>query len=176
MQFNVFLGLAMLAGSAVPSSLGQLDPKPIVDSLKNISQSVQAMTTGVQFFDGDAAKGAAILGQAEAILVIMSSSATAVSNITALGLVEAVQILQPANALVSDVQKVIDALISKKPEFDKANLSSVVTSTLQKIKPGAEAVIKAVTGKLPASVSSIGESIGKQIYTALDKGLAAYAK
>jgi hypothetical protein len=176
MQLKLFFGLSMLAGSVVSSSIERRDAKPVVDALKSISESIQAMTAGVQSFDGDTTKGAAILRQSESILSIMSSSAAAIAPTATLGLNEAVQILQPANSLVTDVQKVIDALISKKPEFDKSNLSSVVASTLQKIRPGAEAVIKAVTGKLPPSVSSVGESIGKQIYTALDKGIAAFPK
>jgi hypothetical protein len=177
MQFKTFFGMAMLASAVVASPIVEKrDAKPITDSLAQISKSIQAMTAGVAAFDGDAVKGAAILVQAESLLDVLSNSAKTIDPTPVLALNDAVQVLAPGNALITDVQKVIDALISKKPEFDKSNLSSVVTSTLNKFKTGAQTLLKSVTGKLPTNVSSVGDSIGKQIYAALDKGIAAFPK
>jgi hypothetical protein len=176
MQLKHFFGLAVFASSVVSAAIEKRDAKPITDALKQISTSVQAMTSAVNVFDGDAVKGAAILVQAESLLDIISKSQKTISPIDPLVLADAVQVLAPGNALITDIEKVIDALISKKAAFDKSNLSSVVTSTLQKFRSGAEALLKVITAKLPANVSSVGDSIGKKIYENLDKGIAAFPK
>jgi len=125
-------------------------------------------------FNGDGVAAAAILTEAEKLLGVIKSATTAITPIATLPLNEAVQILQPGNALIADVQKVVETIIAKKPAFDKVSLSGVVKETLQKFKAGSEDLIAAIKKKLPANVATVGDSIGKQIYAHLDKGLAAY--
>jgi hypothetical protein len=177
MQFKVFFGLAVLVGSVISSPIVEKrDAKPVIDSLGGISKAIQALTANIGTFDGDAAKGAAIVTEAEGLLDVLNKAIATITPTPVLALTEAVQVLQPGNALVTDVQKVADGLIAKKEQIEKAKLGGVVNSTLTKFKTAAEGLLKTITTKLPTNVSSVGDSIGKQIYAALDKGLAAFPK
>jgi hypothetical protein len=176
MQFKSFFGLAILVGMVVASPAEKRDAKPIVDALTNISKAIKGMTVLVEAFDGDALKGAAILTQSEDLLAIIAKAAAAIEPLPALPLAESVQVLKPGNELITDTQKVVDSLIAKKAAFDKNSLSGVVTNTLVSFKAGSETLLKAISSKLPANVATVGDSIGKQIRAALDKGIAAFPK
>jgi hypothetical protein len=175
MKFTSVLSLGMLLGSAIASpSFQKRDAKPLIDALTGISKSTQAMTTSVSAFTGDAAAGAAILTQAEGLLKVISDATTTLGPLAVLPLNEAVQVLAPGNALIADVTKVTDALISKKDAFVKNSLGGVVEETLVKFKTAAEKLVGVITTKLPANVASVGATIGKQINASLDKGIAAF--
>jgi hypothetical protein len=176
MQIKSLFGLALFAGAVFASPVEKRDAKPVTDALAGVSKSIQTMTASINTFDGDGAKGAVILTQAEALLKVLGDAVKSISPIAALPLNEAVQVLQPGNALIVDVQKVTDALISKKAEFTKSSLNGVVTDTLTKLRAASDSLLKTITGKLPANVSSVGDTIGKQIFAAIDKALAAYPK
>jgi hypothetical protein len=175
MKFTSVLSLGMLLGGAIASpAFEKRDAKPLIDALTTISKSTQAMTASVAAFNGDAADGAKILGQAEDLLKVIDTATTSLGPLAALPLNEAVQVLAPGNALIADVNKVTDALISKKDLFVKNSLNGVVAETLVKFKAGSEKLVGIITSKLPANVASVGATIGKQINAALDKGIAAF--
>jgi hypothetical protein len=173
MQFKTIL-LPLLFGFVLASPAKKRDAKPIMDALNEISKSIKGLTTTVGNFTGDPMEGVQILTQSEALLGVLKKANATISSIAALPLNEAVLVLQPGNALITDTQKVVDTLISKKAAFDKNNLSSVVTSTLQNFKTQSVALLAAIRSKLPTNVASVGDTIGKQINAAIDKGLATY--
>jgi Hydrophobic surface binding protein A len=173
MQFKTLL-LPLLFGFVLASSAERLDAKPVVDALNNISTAIQGLTTSVGKFSGDPVERVQILTQAEALLDVITKANKAINAIDALPLNEAVLVLKPGNALITDTQKVVDILISKKPDFDKNNLSSIVTTTLQNFKTQGISLIAVIRSKLPSNVASVGDTIGKQINAAIDKGLATY--
>lgn len=176
MQIKALFGFALFAGAVFASPAEKRDAKPVVDALASVSKSLQSLNAAIGTFNGDGAKGAAILTDAEALLKVLKDATAAITPTPALPLNEAVQILQPGNALITDVQKVTDALVAKKAEFTKSSLAAVVNETLTKLRVGADGLLKAITSKLPANVASVGDSIGKQIFAALDKAIAAYPK
>lgn len=176
MQVKALFGFALFAGAVFASPAEKRDAKPITDALATVSKSLQSLTTSIGAFDGDGAKGAALLTEAEGLVKVLSDASAAINPTPALPLNEAVQILQPGNALITDVKKVTDALIGKKAEFAKTSLTLVVNETLTKLRGGADGLLKAITTKLPANVASVGDSIGKQIFAAIDGALAAFPK
>jgi hypothetical protein len=173
MQFKS-LFITLLCGVAIASPVEKRDAKPLIDALGTISTAVKGLTASVIGFTGDGANGAKILTEAEALLEVLKKATSSVTPIAALPLAEAVQVLQPGNALITDVSKVVDAIIAKKPDFDKVSLSGVVNEVLGKFKVGADSLIVAIKTKLPANVATVGDSIGKQINASLDRALAAY--
>jgi hypothetical protein len=176
MQFKSLFGLSIVLTAVVASPLENLkrDNKPILEALTYITKEISAMTTAVQAFDGDAVKGAAILTQSEGFLDYMKTATTKIAKLEPMPLAEAAAVLKPGNQLITDTEKVVDALISKKPEFEKNSLGSVVGATLKSMKSGSADMLKAVASKLPANVASVGDNIGKKINAALDKGIAAF--
>ncbi|QDS77991.1 hypothetical protein FKW77_002177 [Venturia effusa] len=175
MKFTQVLSLSMLLSGAIAlPSIQKRDPKPLVDALTTISKTTQSMTTAVTAFNGDPAEGAKILTQAEGLLKTVDDATNTLGPMPVLPLNEAVQVLGPGNALIADVNKVIDALIAKKDAFVKNSMGSVVGETLGKFKASAEKMVGVITQKLPPNVASVGATIGKQINASIDKGIAAY--
>jgi len=177
MQIKALFGFALCAGAVFASpAVEKRDAKPVITALSTVSKALAALTTMISTFDGDGAKGAAILTEAESLLKVLTDASAAINPTPVLPLNEAVQILQPGNALITDVQKVTDGLIGKKAEFNKSSLGLVVNETLNKLRGGADGLLKAITSKLPVNVASVGDSIGKQIFAAIDKALVAFPK
>jgi hypothetical protein len=175
MKFASLVPLALLAGGAFGSVLNKKDAKPVVEALGTISKAVKGLTTSFAKWEGDVNEGAQLVLQAQDILEIIEKASKTIEPIQPLALVDAVNILKPGNELVTDVQKVVETLISKKPAVDKNQLGPIVKDILIKFKTAAAGAIKVITPKLPANVATVGDTIGKQIAVALDKGLAAYS-
>jgi hypothetical protein len=174
MLFKSLLSAALLCGTAFSSVIDKRDSKPITDALASISSAIKELNAGVTGWNGDGAAAALLLVKAEDLNGVITKATSSINPIPVLPLTEAVQILAPGNALITDVQGVIDSLVAKKDGLVKQNLGVVVGETLARLKVGAQALIEAITTKLPANVQSVGGSIGKQINAALDKGVTAF--
>jgi hypothetical protein len=173
LSFGLLVGSVLASPAPVPQASGAA--VPVGKALSDITTALQGLKTKVGAWNGDVVEASNVLLDAQDLLGVITSATKTVSALQVLPLNEAVTILQPANLLIKEAQGTVDGLISKKSAMDKAGLSSVVKDTLTKFKTGAGEMITAVMKILPDNVKTVGESIGKQINTALDKGLAAYA-
>lgn len=168
MQFKSFLSVAALASAVLAAN-------PVADTLAEISAGLDTLGKNIGGWNGDVVAAAGLLTQAQDLLAVIDKAGPTVSATAALPLTEAVNILKPANAVVKQTQATIDAMISKKAAFAKAELSSVVKDTISKFKTSAAVLVKNVQGKLPDNVKAVATSIAKQIDAAIDKGIAAYS-
>lgn len=160
--------------SAVLATTVAADAAPVITAMGKISTAIKGMNTALSSWTGDVVAASQILNQATDLLAVIDQAAKDTNAIQPLALSEAVKILQPGNALIADTKTIVASLDSKKADFDKNNLSSVVLDTLTKFKTGATGLITAIKSKLPANVASVGDSIGKQITSQLDTGITTF--
>jgi hypothetical protein len=168
MQFKRFFAVAM-ATSVIASPMS-----PISDTIAAINTALTAMNSKISAWQGDVVEASNILLVAQDLLAVIDKSTATVKGMSPLPLTEAVSILQPANALVKQTNQAVDGLSAKKDSLVKAELGSVVKDTFSKFKTGATSLLAAIREKLPDNVKTVGDSIGKQINSALDKGIAAF--
>jgi hypothetical protein len=178
MLFKTFITISFVIGSVLASPIAQAPVAagaPVSKALNDITTALAGLRTKVTAWNGDVVDASNILLDADALLRIITTSETTISALSVLPLNEAVTILQPGNQLIKEAQATVDALISKKPEMDKTGLTSVVKTTLTNFKDAAVKTVAAVIKILPDNVKTVGDSIGKQINAALDKGIVAYS-
>lgn len=176
MLFNSILSAALLCATtfAAPAISSKQDAKPVISALSSISTAVQALAVETKAFTGDPAAANKLVTDAQGLITVMQQATASITPITQLALLEATQVLTPANALIATVKDVTDSLIAKKDLFAKQNLSPKVAKTLTDIKGEAANLITAIKTKLPSGVASVGDNIAKQINASLDKGIAQF--
>jgi hypothetical protein len=168
MQFKSILSIGLLVSSVFAAN-------PVTDALTTIGSGLGALSKDINAWDGDVVSASELLTKAQDLLDVITKSTPSVAGAPAMALTEAVNVLKPANQVVKLTQDTINAMISKKPGFDKAKLSPVVKETIAKFKVAAGSLVDAVQTKLPDNVKAVAGSISKQINAAIEKGLAAYA-
>jgi Hydrophobic surface binding protein A len=165
----------LVFGLMASAVVAQSAKNPVADTLTTIGGALEKLGKNINSWSGDVVEASNILTQAQDLLGVIETSTGAVKASAVMPLTDAVNILKPANNVVKLVQGVVDSLIAKKPGFDAAKLSSVVKDVVVKIKSSAATLISDVQAKLPDNVKAVADSIGKQINTAIDKGIAAYS-
>jgi len=154
-------------------------PNLIAEALASIGTALTALDAKISGWDGvDVAVGGDVLTQSEALLGIIGAAEAKVKTVPkepSITLQEATKVLGPSNALQKTTAKVIDGLISKKKNLDSLSLSGVVGQTLSKFKVASESLLKEVKIRLPVNVQPVGDTIGKKINEALDKGIKEFA-
>jgi len=174
MQIKTFLAFAV-AGAVVAQ---ETKPNLIAEALASIGTALTALDAKISGWDGvDIAVGGDVLTQSEGLLSIISAAEAKVKTVPkepTISLQEATKVLGPSNALQKTTAKVIDGLISKKKNLDSLSLSGVVGQTLGKFKIASESLLKEVKVRLPLNVQAVGDTIGKKINEALDKGIKEF--
>jgi hypothetical protein len=161
---------------------GMVVASPISDAISTITTALGGLETSIlewqkvtpKTSEEFAKKALTVLEKAEGILSTIGKATDAVKAMQPLPLTEAVTVLQPANALVKGTTKTIDLLISFKDDVTAVSLASTAGGVLGKFKVSAASLLAAIREKLPDNVKTVGDSIGKQINSALDKGITAF--
>lgn len=147
----------------------------VVKALSDITSSLKGISDKLAVWKGDATEASTVVSDAQKLLTTITVASKDVSGVSELPIADAVNVLQPANALIKEEKAVIEALVKAKPELEKSQLTSTVKEILSKFKSEASVLLGAVKKILPSNVKTVADSIGKQINLALDKGIAAYA-
>jgi hypothetical protein len=178
-SFGIF---SLLAFSTLASpvsnnhaSLNRRDYPTIKAVLDEVIKNLNDLTSKAKTWKGEAIDAVPILDSSAVLLKSLQKGYTTCSNTTAIGLTDAISILMPVNTLNNAVDAVVNALIDKKPLFDKAFLTIVVSDQLIMQKEAAVKVIDAVIAKLPAYVPGVvGTTLVGPVLTKLDKAITAF--
>jgi hypothetical protein len=172
MHLKNLLSYGLLAGFSFTTTFAA---NPAADALTSISTKLDSLVKSLNAWNGDIVTVTDIMLQSEELLGVIDKAVDSVKGKAVMELKEAVTILKPANLVVKQTQQVIDGLIAKKPDLEKAKVTSVVKDILDKFHVSAGKLLAGISATLPDNVKAVGDNIGKQINTAIDKGLAAYA-
>ena len=175
-----FLSLLLLATASMASPLhvrdltyaqAAQDLSTVTGALESIGTAVEKCTTAITGWDGQAGGVDGIITLSNGILDEMKKATSTISSTATLGLADATAIVAPANALSAKVEGVTSALVAKKATFEKLGVTKKVTDALTAQKGGADALQKAIVGKLPALAGPVAGPIAKQFGDKLDAAL-----
>jgi len=183
-MFLNFVPLFVLASTVFASPFGQhdgskqlqrRDGKTIVAVMVKIGGQLDKMKSQVTGWDGDAEKAVDILSASTAVMETLKAGIQTIQTTDAMGLTDALNMIPATNTLNTAVDGLITALISSKPKFDAAFLSTVVFDQLELQKVASAKMVDVIVAKLPAYVpGAIGTAMSAGILASLDKGVAAF--
>jgi hypothetical protein len=143
--------------------------------LDDVIKNLNDLTAKAKGWKGEAIDAVPILDSSAALLKSLQTGYTKCNQTGPIGLTDAISILMPVNSLNNAVDAVVNALIEKKPQFDKAFLTIVVSDQLIMQKAAAIKVIDAVIAKLPAYVPGVvGTTLVGPVLTKLEKAITAF--
>jgi Hydrophobic surface binding protein A len=125
------------------------------DALTQITTQLGDMNQKIQAFTGDPITAVPILDSAATVLATIKRSEEKVQGAQVLGLIETIAILIPLTSLNSAVGTVTEGLVKKKPQFDEASLTAVVSDQLELFNVEAKKLIDIVVAKLPAYLPTV---------------------
>jgi hypothetical protein len=163
MQIIALLSIA-LAATATAAPIVQ-DLPTILNSITAISSALTAFDTSIKGLTETTNVATATVdlnAKSAAILTALKDGTTKISAGTPVSLTEAIQLASKSAELSKGANAVVDALISKKPIFDKAGQSATVLSQMQDQLTATNDFAKALVSKLPAAVASVGNAQAKQ--------------
>jgi len=175
MQITALLSIALAATATAT---------PIFQDLPTILSSITAISSALTTFD-TAIKGLTettnvatatveLNAKSGAILTALKEGTTKIAASTPVSLTEAIQLASKSAELSKGANAVVDALISKKPIFDKAGQSATVLKQMQDQLVATNDFAKALVSKLPAAVASVGNAQAKQASDGLARGITAF--
>ncbi|KZL79520.1 cell wall protein [Colletotrichum incanum] len=171
---NVFVQ-ALLVGSAIamPASLKskrQLDT--IQGALKNVQDSLGQLDTTVKALSAaDPNTAANLLDASNKVQAQLKQGTTQIQGAQELSIGDALTLQQSAGGLTGAVQTVVDDLVSKKPELDKLQATSIAVDQLKQQKAVAGDFSTAVVSKIPAIGQGIAQQSVDQVTNSLDGGI-----
>ena len=181
MQLKRIFLLASIATSAIAApiqeetnnALVQRDLATVQQVFNSIMATIDKMVGVVEKFDGSPDQLVAVQTASEEILKIMDEGTQKIKSSPTMGLMDAINIITPTGTLGGKVDGVIQALGSKKAEFDKLNVSAVVLEQLKAQRASAENLSAAILANLPmpSLLGAIAGPIAKQITNKLDDGI-----
>jgi hypothetical protein len=152
------------------------DLPTIQGGLNKVESKIDELTALAKTFEGDAVKAVPILESAAVILQTLKEVTTSISSTDALGLIDSITILGTVYTLNTAVDNLVNALIDKKPMFDKAFLTIIVLDELTKDTAAAKLLIDAIVAKLPAYIpGAIGTVVASPIIAKLDNAVATFS-
>ncbi|KAK1595498.1 uncharacterized protein LY79DRAFT_510826 [Colletotrichum navitas] len=173
MYFSTFFVQALIAGSAIamPTSLKskrQLDT--IQGALQNVQDSLgQLDTTALSASDPNTA--ANLLDASNKVQTVLKQGTTQIQGAQELSIGDALTLQQSAGGLTTAVQTAVDDLVSKKPELDKLQATSIAVDQLKQQKAVAGDFSTAIVSKIPAIGQGIAQQSVDQVTTSLDGGI-----
>jgi hypothetical protein len=188
MHFPAILSLVLTLTTTTATAFPQAPPAPtssgggttVAKALNDITRSLHSLNGKISDWKttGDYVSASAILTtDAQTLLAVIASATSGLTGLTAtLPLGEVLEILQPANVFMREELAVVDGLVAAREGLEKAGLSGTVGQVLVGVKAEAAKLMGEVMRIFPSSAKKLGESIGRQVIAALDKGLAAYAQ
>jgi hypothetical protein len=125
------------------------------DALSDIASQLGLMTKKVDAFVGDEESATKLLDSATAVLNAMKNGEEKVGKGEDLGIGETVVILVPLFQITDAVNKVMESLTKKRPEFDKIGLTFVIGDELELFNIETKKLIGVVVAKLPAFLPAV---------------------
>ncbi|KAK1997040.1 hypothetical protein LX36DRAFT_90752 [Colletotrichum falcatum] len=175
MHFSTFFVQALIAGSAVamPASLkSKRQLETIQGALQNVQDSLGQLDTSVKALSAaDPNSAANLLDASNKVQASLKQGTTQIQGAQELSIGDALTLQQSAGGLTGAVQTVVDDLVSKKPELDKLQATSIAVDQLKQQKAVATDFSSAVVSKIPAIGQGIAQQSVDQVTNSLDGGI-----
>lgn len=183
MQFKQILALA-LAGTAIASPIQAVvdsvgatqDLQVVMDAFKAVEGALSELDTSIKGLQTGAAGAAttAVVAKSDAVKKALDDGAKNIGGSGPVSLTESLTVQGASTKLTSLTATVITDLISKKDIIVAAKQQKQTLESLTGQKASSEAFVKAITGKVPAAVSSIAAAASKSVGDSIAKGIAAF--
>lgn len=178
MLFSQILALSLVSSVFAAPYIVKRDLATItgqIDEVNKMTEIVASTIAGLTAASGVAAATATLTSQSADIMASLNSGAGVIAGTSALSLPDALALNDFSNALVANVDKVVDAFIAKKDIIVAGGQGATVVSQLQAQKSASGPFIDALVSKVPAEAASIAKSQADRVITSLDRGIAAFA-
>ncbi|CCF47684.1 hypothetical protein CH063_15975 [Colletotrichum higginsianum] len=167
--------LFALVGTAFASPIEKRQVAIIQQAVTEVQGAITKLDTAVKGVGDDIASAQPVLAAATDVKAVITKAGNDIQGAQPLQLTEALGLQQLAGDLQTSATGLIDTIISKKPNFDKLGVSSVVLQNLQEQKSTTTSLGQALISKVPAIGQGIAQQAIDQISAVLDKGIQAYS-
>ncbi|KZL84484.1 cell wall protein [Colletotrichum incanum] len=167
--------LFALVGIAFAAPAEKRQAAVIQQAVTEVQGALTKLDTAVKGVGDDIASAQPVLAAATDAQNVISKAGQDIQAAQPLQLQEALGLQQIAGDLQTSVSGLMDTLISKKPNFDKLGVSSVVLQNLQQQKSSTQSLGQSLISKVPAIGQGIAQQAVDQISAVLDKGIQAYS-
>jgi hypothetical protein len=171
MRFSALLVTLGLTGALATPTLVSREAAA-VGVISDISAQVSALASAVSSYSGG--DPSAVKSASEKLVSTINTGVDTVKNGDALTTADALALTSPVQDLTKQVEGVVGDLISKKDQFVAANAGGTVYQDLQAQYTAADNLAKAISAKVPESLSDIAAQLSAGITAAIQKGLDAY--
>ncbi|EFQ36593.1 hypothetical protein CGRA01v4_10824 [Colletotrichum graminicola] len=175
MHFSAFFVQALIAGSAIamPASLNSKRQLQVIQgALQNVQDSLGQLDTTVKALNAaDPNTAANLLDASNKVQTVLKQGTTQIQGAQELSIGDALTLQQSAGGLTTAVQTAVDDLVSKKPELDKLQATSIAVDQLKQQKAVAGDFSSAVVSKIPAIGQGIAQQSVDQVTNSLDGGI-----
>jgi hypothetical protein len=171
MRFSALLVTLGLTGALATPTLVSREAAA-VGVISDISAQVSALASAVSSYSGG--DPSAVKSASEKLVSTINTGVDTVKNGDALTTADALALTSPVQDLTKQVEGVVSDLISKKDQFVAANAGGTVYQDLQAQYTAADNLAKAISAKVPESLSDIAAQLSAGITAAIQKGLDAY--
>ncbi|KAH2763279.1 Cell wall mannoprotein 1 [Aspergillus fumigatus] len=171
MRFSALLVTLGLTGALATPTLVSREA-PAVGVISDISAQTSALASAVSSYNGG--DPSAVKSASEKLVSTINSGVDTVKSGPALSTADALALTSPVQDLTKQVEGVIDDLISKKDKFVAANAGGTVYEDLKAQYTAADSLAKAISAKVPESLSDIAAQLSAGITAAIQKGIDAY--
>ncbi|KAK2024583.1 hypothetical protein LX32DRAFT_569659 [Colletotrichum zoysiae] len=175
MHFSTIFVQALMAGSAIalPASLkSKRQLETIQGALQNVQDSLGQLDTSVKALNAaDPNTAANLLDASNKVQTALKQGTTQIQGAQELSIGDALTLQQSAGGLTGAVQTTVDDLVSKKPELDKLQATSIAVDQLKQQKAVAGDFSTAIVSKIPAIGQGIAQQSVDQVTTSLDGGI-----
>jgi hypothetical protein len=184
MQFKslLLLGLFGTAFAAPVESVSNAvdavqDLPTIQAAVDSVATTLTALNTAVSGLVAGADTKAAtadLVAKSKAVEAALKDGTAKVTATSAITLTEALQIQSSSSKLTTLVTQVINNLIAKKDIITQAGEKKTTLDILTAQKAASDALVQAITSKVPSAVQSVAATITKSVGEAIAKGIAAF--
>lgn len=166
MRINI-LSLLALATQTVSGAT-------ILENVQKVDASVGALGDTVTKWKGDFLGTLPIIQSSVSLLTDIHKGADDTENSSPLTLDEAFEVASATIDLSGTVNSTLQAVIDRKPDFDKLLLGPIILGNLKLQKSATDKFAAAIVEKVPADAQPIAEDLIADIEAAFEAALDAY--
>jgi len=170
----VLLSTLSIASPVSKKSSKAAEPIIIKGVLDNLNGGISKTNKDITSWKGDAPGVELIFQDASFLLSDIRRGAAAVASSAQISMFDRQDWLKPAYDLDTNLDKLINSLISKKSKFDSINRSRDILIQIEQIKPAVDELVKNIFAKLPAAAALLARPVSNQVTGKVDKALRAY--
>ncbi|KAK1970075.1 hypothetical protein LY78DRAFT_700335 [Colletotrichum sublineola] len=175
MHFSTVILQALIAGSAIamPASLNSKRQLNVIQgALQNVQDSIGQLDTSIKALNSaDPNTAANLLDASNKVQTALKQGTTQIQGAEVLSIGDALTLQQSAGGLTGAVQTSVDDIVSKKPELDKLQATSIAVDQLKQQKAAAGDFSTAIVSKIPAIGQGIAQQSVDQVTNSLDGGI-----